>query len=97
MSDKKLVKNNIDRFIGDLSGASAALHLIWKYTNEDNEGKKVQATRFLIDEINARAEALVIYVSEAGKLSIELCNHKSEIDIHELLASEQRKAFSNTD
>ncbi|EJQ1720988.1 hypothetical protein R2X83_003753 [Salmonella enterica] len=97
MSDKKLVKNNIDRFIGDLSGASAALHLIWKYTNEDNEGKKVQATRFLIDEINARAEALVIYVSDAGKLSIELCNHKSEIDIHELLASEQRKAFSNTD
>ncbi|ENK0986738.1 hypothetical protein AB2Z78_005196 [Salmonella enterica] len=97
MSDKKLVKNNIDRFIGDLSGASAALHLIWKYTNEDNEGKKVQATRFLIDEINARAEALVTYVSDAGKLSIELCNHKSEIDIHELLASEQRKAFSNTD
>ncbi|ECJ2932035.1 hypothetical protein FN906_11125 [Salmonella enterica subsp. enterica] len=97
MSDKKLVKNNIDRFIGELSGASAALHLIWKYTDGECEGKKNQATSFLINEINARAEALEIYVSDAGGLSIELYNHKSDIDIHELLADEQRKEFSNTD
>lgn len=97
MSDKKLVNNNIDRFIGDLSGASAALHLIWKYTDEVSEGKKIKATRFLIDEINARAEALEIYVSDAGCLSIELYNHKSDIDIHNILADEQRKLFSNTD
>ncbi|ECC0573792.1 hypothetical protein FMO87_19530 [Salmonella enterica] len=97
MSDKKLVKNNIGRFIADLSGASAALHLICKYTDEVSEGKKINATRFLIDEINARAEALEIYVSDVGCLSIELCNHKSDIDIHELLADEQRKVFSNTD
>ncbi|ECJ2222033.1 hypothetical protein FNS94_09055 [Salmonella enterica] len=97
MSDKKLVKNNIDRFIADLSDASTALYLIWKYANGDDEGKKNQATHFLIDEINARAEALGAYVSDAGNLSLELCSHKSDLDIHDLLAREQRKSFSNTD
>lgn len=97
MSDKKLVKNNIDRFISDLSAASTALHLIWKYAEEGVSDKKNNASHFLIDEINARAEVLETYVSGAGNLSLELCRHKSDLDIHDLLASEQRKSFSNTD
>lgn len=97
MSDKKLVKNNIERFISDLSAASTALYLIWKYAGNDASGKKNNASHFLIDEINARAEALETYVSDAGNLSLELCRHKSDLDIHDLLASEQRKSISNTD
>lgn len=97
MPDKELVKNNIGGFISDLSDASAALYLIWKYTDGNDEGKKNQATHFLINEINARAEVLETYVSDAGNLSLELCRHKSDLDIHDLLASEQRKSFSNTD
>ncbi|EAA9297638.1 hypothetical protein ADQ49_25140 [Salmonella enterica subsp. enterica] len=97
MSDKKLVKNNIERFIGDLSAASAALHLIWKYAEEDVSDKKNNASHFLIDEINARAEALETYIDDAGNLFLELCSHKSDLDIHDLLTSKQRKSISNTD
>lgn len=94
MSDKKLVKNNIDRFIGDLSGASIALSLIWKYAEDDTSDRKNLATHFLINEISAMAESLENYVSDAGDLSFTLREHKSEMDIHDILASKHRKEFS---
>ncbi|EJS3010435.1 hypothetical protein NW381_001849 [Salmonella enterica] len=97
MSDKKLVKNNIYRFIGDLSGASNALYLIWKYIDEDEEGKKNNATFFLVNEINARAEALEYYADEAGCLSTVLHSHKSDLDVYAILASKQRKMISDAD
>ncbi|MGG5961132.1 hypothetical protein ACQSED_05240 [Salmonella enterica] len=95
MRKEKLVTNNIYCFIVETEQASSALSLLWELADADPTAERMDATFFLIREINYRMSALEYFLGESGDLRETLIEYKNKYDIYDLLAERKKRIISN--